>query len=417
MTLRVVDGSVNYLEWKRNWTHHFSGYGMAGKELLENRNIRSLLLRPTNGAAQIFEPIQVDDRVQAVGRALTAQDRSNMPKLQADWDKAQESYERSRGYLLGAILDSIEASISTDVQNQPTFDGILQRCDHRALWNLIQTVVNMRGGSQVNLVNNWRKEKQRGRKLADHILKFEQLLANIDQGFNGINERAKAEQLVRSVDFARYESILGQYSHLMEQPVPAVGADPFPTYNDLKNRLIRFEAMKEDAISYDDEPESKVLYSSYQSSSSKDIPMCYNCNLPGHYSRDCTNPPSCRRCGGEHKTNEHQYGLRNQNQKRDRKLDIPKGYKLVKEPTSSHRLSTSSTSNSRGSLGLDNRKPLKKPFNIKSTGNEKAETTRSVKRVYYVEESDNEDNTFSKAQSEDEQMYHDADLMDEDDDQ
>jgi hypothetical protein len=167
VTLRVVDGSVNYLESKRSWTHHFSGYGMAGKELLENRNIRSLLLRPTNGAAQIFEPILVGDRFQAVGRALTAQDRSNMPKLQGDWDKAQKSYERSRGCW--------EASISTDVQNQPTFDEILQRCDHRALRNLIQTVVNMRGGSQVNLVN-WRKQKQRGGKLTDRILKIRAII-------------------------------------------------------------------------------------------------------------------------------------------------------------------------------------------------------------------------------------------------
>jgi hypothetical protein len=185
-----------------------------------------------------------------------------------------------------------------------------------------------------------------------------------------------AEQLVRSVDFARYESILGQYAHLMEQPVPAVGADPFPTYNDLKNRLIRFEAMKEDANLYDDEPDSNALYSSTnQSSSWKDAPMCYNCNLPEHYSRDCTNPPSssCRRCRGDHKTNEHEV-FRNQKQKRDRQLEIPKGYKLVKEPTSLHRSSTSSPSNSRGSMGSDNGKPFKKAFNIKSTGNEKAET-------------------------------------------
>jgi hypothetical protein len=203
----------------------------------------------------------------------------------------------------------------------------------------------------------------------------------------------------------------------MEQPVPAVGADPFPTYNDLKNRLIRFEAMKEDANLYDDEPDSNALYSSYQSSSWKDALMCYNCNLPGHYSRDCTNPPSFRRCRGDHKTNEHQYTLRNQKQKRDRQLDIPKGYKLVKEPTSLHRSSTSSSSNSRGSMESDNGKPFKETFNIKSTGNEKAETPKSVKRVYYVEESDNEDHTYSKAELKDEQVYHDSDLMDEDDDQ
>jgi hypothetical protein len=274
----------NYLDWNRQWKLYFGGYGMAGKELSENRYIRNQFRRPIIGA-MIREQQRVDGEDVWVDREITNADLKQLPARQAEYDSAQEKYERSRGQLIVNILNSVENSLLIYIQNQSSFDEIITDNDHLKLWNLIKTVNNTKGGSQVELIQKWRNLKQTSDSLSNHLNLFEQLYVNIDTAAAGITPRAKAEQLIRSVNFQRYNSILANYYLQLEQPVE--GEDTFPTYNNLKDKLLRY-----DEILIKNQPsnvESKTEETIFFTKEKKMNITCYNCGEKGHIAKHCPN--------------------------------------------------------------------------------------------------------------------------------
>jgi hypothetical protein len=91
--LKAVGGMVNFLEWKREWFLCLSSYGLAGKEILENRSIRILQRRPSANENQVYDPIYENGILQIVARRMTGDKRASLPKMQTDWNKAQAEYD------------------------------------------------------------------------------------------------------------------------------------------------------------------------------------------------------------------------------------------------------------------------------------------------------------------------------------
>jgi hypothetical protein len=275
----------NYLEWSRQWMLHFGGYGVAGKEIQQNTYIRNQIRRPIIGA-NMQELQRVDGADIWVDRPMTNEDRKQLPARQAEYDTAQEKYERSRGQLIVSIMSSVESTLLTYIENQPTFDEIIATNDQIKLWNLIKTVNNTKGGSQIELLQKWRNLKQNTENISNHLKQFEQLYANIDTAAAGITPRAKAEQLIRSVNFHRYNPILANHYLQLEQPVAVGEVDNFPTYNALKDKLLRYDEILIKNQSSD--MESKTEETIFFTKEKKMHIICYNCGEKGHIAKHCS---------------------------------------------------------------------------------------------------------------------------------
>jgi hypothetical protein len=282
----IILTNGNHLEWNRQWIVIFGSYGTAGKEIAQNRYIRNEIQRPIVGAL-VREQQIIDDEIVWVNRQMTNEERKSLPARQSEYDTAQEKYEKSRGQLIVNILNSIDSSLITDVQNQSSFDDIITENDQIRLWNLIKTVISIKGGSQVELLQRWRNLKQSTESISKHIKSFEQLYANIDAGAAGITPRAKAEQLVRSVNFVRYNMILANHYLEMEQPVPDGALDPFPSYNILKDKLLRYDEilMKNLPVQSESQSADDAIFFTKEK---KFNPTCYNCGEKGHIAKYCT---------------------------------------------------------------------------------------------------------------------------------
>lgn len=401
--LKEENGFINYLEWKRAWEIHFPGYGTAGKEVMEDREIRSLEWRPVVGPTMPEEQM-VNGVLQIVNRPMTNDEKKQVPTKLTAWSVAQEKYDKSKGQLLSAMLESIEQSLHMYVENQPAYDGIIRQNNTRDLWKLIKTVVSNKGGSQLELIMKWRNLTQGDLPLSVHINQFEKLYANIDTTANQITPRQKAEQLVKSVDLEFFSPIIGHTIIMVEQPAPLGMPDPFPEYNVIKDQLIRFETHKNKLkpTVADTSTSSTAMYANSQTNVT-----CFKCLQPGHFSRDCKNQAKCSICGGSHHSNRHNDQLtkshRNDNAPRltfrprsDEQRDTPKRFKLVKMIPKSSSSSSSSSSMSRIGVVSDGKKGFKKPFDPKNRDHK----PKQVKKVFYMQEI--EDNDLHQSNDEDE---------------
>jgi hypothetical protein len=186
--LKEENGRVNYLEWKRAWETHFQGYGTAGKEVLEDRALRTPEMKPMVGP-NIREEQMVNGQVQIVVRAMTAEDRRQIPAKLAAWDAAEEKYIKSKGQLFAGILSTIEKPLCIYIENQPEYDDISRLYNVRSLWKLIKKCISNKGGSQIDLIMQWRALSQGSQTLSDHINEFEKLYENIDTTVHPITAR------------------------------------------------------------------------------------------------------------------------------------------------------------------------------------------------------------------------------------
>lgn len=376
LILKEEGGIVNYMPWKRNWELCFASYGTAGEELQLNQQIRANVPMPA-----------------AVGR-------------QDEWNKAEERYKTKKGQLMANIQETIGASLLVDIQNRPMYDQIIRTTDHFGLWNLIQTVVLLRGGSQDELKNRWENLFQEDKPLRDHIQMFEHLYANIDLTLIPIPERNKTIRLAKSVNHDRYEVITKDVLLLSRRPPPAQGEiDHMPRYNDFKDNLISYESILENEEKRKPEKSpsaSKSVAMFAKSSSSKDV-VCYNCGEQGHYAKLCPNPPKCGICGEGHRTDRHSSKeTRNQSVTKHESIVIPKGYKLVRDPA--YNSSSGSSSKVTSSGNKSSKHVHKKPFEIKPK--EKIDKSKKYKKVYLTESGDYvvDDDDVSESQSD-----HDSD--------
>lgn len=398
VTLKDENGFVNYLEWKRAWETYFSSYGTAGKEVMEDREIRALERKPVV-AATIEEEQFVNGRLQRVQRAMTAEDKKQVPARVAAWETAEEKYMRAKGQLFVSILSTLEASLVVYVENQADYEQILRQNNVRLLWKLIRRVCSNKGGSQVDLIMKWRNLDQKSKTLSEHINQFEKLYANIDTEAHPISARGKSEQLVKSVDLEFFKPIIGRYLILIERPVPEGQPDPFPGYNDVKDELIRYdEIMKKNKLKNDYEGSNDtVLYAN------KDELICYNCQQHGHYQRICNNPPKCVHCGGKHRSDQHNFQIRKPVFDKTKKMQIAK---MVKRSSSSS--SSNGTASSTNGVVSGGKKMYKKPLDLKHR-----DKPKQYKKVYYLQEIDDDEEV---SDDDDGNSEHDSVEIDETDD-
>lgn len=393
VTLKEENGFINYLEWKRAWETYLPSYGTAGKEILEDREIRALDIKPMI-AATITEEQLVNNVVERVTRNMTNEDRKAIPAKLTAWETAEEKYRKTRGQLFVGLLSTIESSLRTYVENQPEYDDILIQNNIRSLWKLVRKVIANKGGSQTDLIMKWRNLTQGSKSLSEHVNQFEKLFANIDTTVQTISQRQKSEQLVKSVDMEYFNPIIARYIIMIEKPIPEGTPDPFPTYNDVKDELFRYDEVMKKARAQSatstklSSNETAFYTSNYQ-------PICYNCLQPGHYKRQCTNPPKCSFCGNRHPTSRHNSNIGGNQQSDGRYMkdhrdsnkdnaDSSKKFKLVKlvnKPTSSSSKDKSSENN------VGSKKVFKKPFDIKIPDKK----PKQYKKVYYYQEIEEED--------------------------
>lgn len=387
--LTVENDSINFLSWKRSWQLCLGCYGTAGEEILNNQlNARIHVAEPMVQQF-VLDEVNVNGVIQIVQRGWNAEDRKQLPARKAEWAAMQEKYKKSRGQLMAAILETIDQNLATDLENQPQYDEIIRANDHLGLWRLVGHVVAMKGGSQVNLVTKWRNLRQDTNTLAAHIKQFERLLANIDGAVQPISPREKAEQLVRSIDHSKYNVVFGPFYHLLEVPVPAGVIDPFPTYDDLKNRLIKYDASFKRDIKM--EVDTSAMFAETTGIENR---RCYRCGKHGHLVKDCKVKP-----------------YRNL----AKVWDDGKIQPTMKQETSNFKMLkvkpySSTSSNTRRTMKpvfKSSKMTLSKP----TFENQKSNVKKKVKRIFFVEASDEEQNNQEAEASEqsEEESVHDSD--------
>lgn len=385
VTLKDADGFVNYLEWKRSWETHLPGYGTAGREILDNRDIRSLEWKPVIGPTLREQQI-IGGVLQMVERPMTAEDRKQIPTKYAAWETAEEKYCKAKGQLFANILSTIEPNLYAYIENQPDFEQILTTTNVRALWTLIRRVISNRGGSQGDLYMKWKSLEQGSKTLTEHINQLEKLYANIDLTVYPITARQRAEQLVKSVDLKFFSPIIGRYILMIEQPTPVGVPDPFPGYNVVKDELIRYNEVMNKLDNKNEGESSTILLAK------DDGGVCYNCLKSGHFQNGCRNPPKCIVCGQAHRSDQHEKYTnkdRNSNIVRRYESKYPdhkeksKQFKLVRMAPKSF-VQSSSSSITRPSNGVvsGGKKLHKKPFQLKVVDNK----IKEPKKIYYLQE-------------------------------
>lgn len=300
----------NYLEWTRDWALCLPSYGTAGDEVTKQKATIEFLHKPLVGDRmwQIEEDenggevwVQVE---------MTEYQKRQVPTRLATWKSEYEKYKKARGALINNIMNSIDESLRITIMNQPTYTDLTQKSDSVGLWKLITQVMQSQGASQQDLINQWNNLRQLNTstgQLEDiqvHINMFEQILININCEANGITDRRKAEQLIKSVSLSKYESIIGNWILMIEQPEEIT--NPFPKYNVVKDKIMKYDEIlsKSDKVLSTSSTStvmngfSSVAYGSSISAGNGSTVTCLNCGRRGHIRRDCMHEPvKCSRIG------------------------------------------------------------------------------------------------------------------------
>jgi hypothetical protein len=305
---RVQLSRQNFLEWTRDWALCLPSYGTAGDEVAKQKETIEFLHKPIIGDMmwQMEENFAGDEVWVQV--PMNEYHKRQVPSRLTAWKSEYEKYRKARGVLINNLINSIDESLKITIMNQPTYPELTSKSDSVGLWKLITHVMQSQGASQQDLINQWNNLRQinpSSGHLEDiqiHINKFEQILININTEANGITDRRKAEQLIKSISLSRYESIIGHWILMIEQPEDPT--NPFPKYNVVKDKIMKYDEIlsKSDKIS---KPSSTTVMNGFTTISYDNnfsYPdsnvTCLNCGRRGHVRRECTNQPvKCTRPG------------------------------------------------------------------------------------------------------------------------
>lgn len=299
----------NFLEWTRDWALCLPSYGIAGDEVVKQKETIEFLHKPIIG--QLMWEMQENEAGQEVWAQVPMSDyhKRQVPNRLSAWKSEYEKYKRARGTLINNLINSIDESLKITIMNQPTYTELTSKPDAVGLWKLITHVMQSQGASQQDLINQWNNLRQfdpntgHVEDIQVHINKFEQILININTEAHGINDRRKAEQLIKSISLSRYESIIGHWILMIEQPEDI--SHPFPKYNVVKDKIMKYDEIlsKSDKTSKSMTATSVVngfstSYDNKYPSSTTSVVTCLNCGRRGHVRRDCMNQPvKCARPG------------------------------------------------------------------------------------------------------------------------
>lgn len=297
---RVVLNRQNFLEWHRDWLLCLSSYGLAGDEISKLKPAIDFDHKPMVGD-NMWQIEDVNGVEQWIQVPMSEYQRKQVPTRLSVWKSELDKYKRTRGVLMNNLINSIEENIKITVMNQPKYNEIIIKSDSIALWNLITMVMQSQGASQQDLISQWSNLKQYDpntgtlEDIQIHINRFEQLLMNINQAANGISERRKSEQLIKSISFAKYQTIIGNWFLMIDMP-----DDPnfnFPSYNEVKDKIMKFDHILSKSENELTTSSSSVsAFNTFDKSKSESTHAnssitCLNCGKRGHMRRDCINDP------------------------------------------------------------------------------------------------------------------------------
>jgi hypothetical protein len=297
---RIGLNRSNFLEWHREWQLSLPSYGLAGEEVMKLKETIEFLHKPTLGDTMwILTEESGEEKWTEI--KMTPYHRKQLPSRLSSWKNDFDKYKRSKGLLISNLINSIDESIRITLMNQPSYNEIIANLQSIKLWNLITLVMQSQGSSQQDLINEWNNLRQYDNingsiiDLNKHINKFEQIYMNINPLTSGISDRRKAEQLVKSLHFQRYQAIIGPWIILVDTPDNPL--NPFPTYNEVKDRIMKYDQVLKKSESENNNSDYTLSafslhkkVKSHQSFSPNPI-TCLNCCKRGHVRQECFSKP------------------------------------------------------------------------------------------------------------------------------
>ena len=106
------------------------------------------------------------------------------------------------------------------IMNQPTYRELTFNSDSIGLGKLITNMMQSQGAYEQDLINQWNNLRRLDcstghlEDIQIQINNFEQILVNINTEADGITDRRKTEQLIKSIGLSRYELIIGHWIEL-----------------------------------------------------------------------------------------------------------------------------------------------------------------------------------------------------------